>query len=180
MWSTTSAIVHFPVNGRNRASAALTVATTSSRSCAAAAIRALISAAFSSATRVRRYSSIRRDSGASSEPSTAHDSFIIHILARNYRYQPRAVSHCGDRSKLTQNAQTTDVATELAHRFQIYASLATTRPSDQTLGLRNRPPDGKPVSRSLTARHTVACAAVMIQRLDSNHRFLDNSDRLLS
>src|SRR5260221_14630763 len=43
-----------------------------------------------------------------------------------------------------------------------------------------RPDSGKPVSRSLSARHTVACEAVMINRLDSNRRFLDNSDRLLS
>ena len=50
--TTTSAIVHFPANGRNRASAALTVATTSSRSCAAATIRALIDAAFSSIARL--------------------------------------------------------------------------------------------------------------------------------
>jgi hypothetical protein len=34
--------------------------------------------------------------------------------------------------------------------------------------------DEKPVSRSLSVRHTVACEAVYVERLDSNRRFLDN------
>src|SRR5580704_13347510 len=79
MWSTTSAMFHFPSMGRWRASDALTWATAFSSSCAAARILSRIPAAVISAARVFKYSSMRTDSGASGNPSTSRIWSMIRL-----------------------------------------------------------------------------------------------------